>query len=310
VDFALDADQSAVLDAVDVIIERYGGAARARELGGDEPSYDHELHGRLRDAGFLDVSVDTPCRTDAALVVERVARGLGVVAAGYAALVAPSLGLRVDGPIAVAVDGAVGPVRFAAEAEAVVLVGERQVRLLRPSPASVRTSSSRLGWPIGEIVTDVNVAGDAVVLDGVSPDEVRAWWRVAVAAEAVGSMRSALDMAVAHVSGREQFGQRIGSFQAVQHGLAKCAVAVDGARWLAYEAAWSGDPVNAATAVSAALRAARAVRRDTHQYCGAIGFTTEYDLHLATMRLLALAVEAESIGCPEIAAATGRWSLC
>ena len=139
------------------------------------------------------------------------------------------------------------------------------------------------------------------------PDDVRARWRVALAIELVGSMSGALDLTVAHVSARRQFGRPIGSFQAVQHGLAKCAVAIEGARWLAYEAAWSGEWTLAATALAAALRAADRVRRDTHQFTGALGFTTEYDLHLWTMRLPALTIEAGTIGSPAITAAMSRW---
>ena len=189
-------------------------------------------------------------------------------------------------------------------------MGDAAVSVVRPKPGRVRRVSSRLGWPIGDTAAAVAADDSAIaVLDGVSPDEVRAWWRIAVACELVGAMRAALELTVAHVSDRHQFGRPIGSFQAVQHGLAECAVAVEGARWLAYEAAWSGTPAAAATALTAALPAASRVRRDAHQYSGALGFTTEYDLHLSTMRLAALAVEAAVIGSPVLAAANTRWAL-
>jgi alkylation response protein AidB-like acyl-CoA dehydrogenase len=39
-----------------------------------------------------------------------------------------------------------------------------------------------------------------------------------------------------YVKRRRQFGRAIGSFQAVQHRLAQCAVQLEGSRWLVYEA--------------------------------------------------------------------------
>ena len=301
-DFALDADQQAILAAVSTINARHSGAARMRVLGGDEPSYDHDLHKHLREAGFLDLAADGR-PLDGALVAEAVVRELGVVAAAYSALVVPCLGIEADGPISLVAAGSPGPVRFAADAEVVVVLDDSCVRVIRLRPGSVARVKSRLGWPIGEIKD----LGGGDVLVHAHPDDVRARWRVALAIELVGSMSGALDLTVAHVSDRRQFGRPIGSFQAVQHGLAKCAVAIEGARWLAYEAAWSGEWTLAATALAAALRAADRVRRDTHQFTGALGFTTEYDLHLWTMRLPALTIEAGTIGSPAITAAMSRW---
>lgn len=301
-DFNLDSDQHAILDAVATINARRAGAARMRVLGGDEPSYDHDLHKHLHEAGFLDLATGGR-PLDGALVAEAVARELGVVATAYSALVVPCLGIEVDGPISLVTAGSPGPVRFAADAEVVVAVDDRCVRAVRPKHASVPRVASRLGWPIGDAT---RLDGGDVLADA-DPGDVCARWRVALAVELVGSMAGALDLTVAHVSDRKQFGRPIGSFQAVQHGLAKCAVAIEGARWLAYEAAWSGDRALAATALAAALRAAGRVRRDTHQFTGALGFTTEYDLHLWTMRLPALTIEAATIGSAAIAAATSRW---
>ena len=303
-DFHLDADQRAILDAVDTINARHAGAGRIRELGGDEPSYDHDLHKHLREAGFLDLALDDR-PLDAALVAAAVARQLGVVAAAYHALVLPCLGVDAEGPIAIVAAESPGPARFAADAEVVVTVADGSVSAVRPKPGSVARVGSRLGWPIGD-VAGID-AGEA--LPDARPDEVRARWRAALALELVGSMSGALDLTVAHVTDRRQFGRPIGSFQAVQHGLAKCAVAIEGARWLAYEAAWSGDWTAAATALAAAMRAAERVRRDTHQFTGALGFTTEYDLHLWTMRLPALAIEARTIGSPAVVAATHQWPI-
>jgi hypothetical protein len=241
--------------------------------------------------------------------VELVSRSLGVVAAGYHALVLPTLGVDTAGPIAIVPDGAPSLARFAADAEMIVLVSDDAVRAVWPKPGRIARVKSRLGWPIGN-VSDVLASGDHDVdtLD-VEPASVRAWWRTAIAAEIVGAMHAALAITVKHVTERHQFGRPIGSFQAVQHGLAECVVALEGARWLARESAWSGSPAIASTAITAAVSAATRVRRDTHQYTGALGFTTEYDLHLSTMRMAALQIEANTIGSSPIAAAAGRWRL-
>jgi len=306
VDFTPDEQQQAILDAVDTILGRFAGPERMRHLGGDEPQYDHELHRRLDEAGYLDLVAGSASRLEGVMVVERVARRFGVVASGHAALIAPALGVTVDGPVAMMAEGATGPVRFAADAAAMVIVGPQRVRLVR-GVAAVQRVGARLGWPVGESEPWRLAGGDE--LDGCDPAEILMLWRLSLAAELVGCMRTALHLTVEHVTAREQFGRPIGTFQAVQHGLARCAVGVEGARWLTYEAAWSADPGRSATALAAALTAAERVRLDTHQFTGALGFTTEYDLHLATMRLVALGVEARTLGSADLASARSRWSM-
>jgi Acyl-CoA dehydrogenase, C-terminal domain len=55
-----------------------------------------------------------------------------------------------------------------------------------------------------------------------------------LAATTVGACRRILDLVVAHVKQREQFGVPIGSFQAVKHKAADMYVAIERARVLAY----------------------------------------------------------------------------
>jgi hypothetical protein len=95
----------------------------------------------------------------------------------------------------------------------------------------------------------------------------------------------------------------------VQHGLAECAVAVEGACWLSLEAAHFGTPQAAAVALTHAIQGSKIVFPRTHQYCGAMGFTQEFDLHLATMRVVALRAEGEALGRPGAAVARQQWAL-
>ncbi|RXK50350.1 acyl-CoA dehydrogenase family protein [Halorientalis pallida] len=61
--------------------------------------------------------------------------------------------------------------------------------------------------------------------------------RTSVAAQAVGAAEGALDAAIDYASEREQFGQSIDGFQAIQHKLAEMATNVEAARSLTYRAA-------------------------------------------------------------------------
>ena len=61
--------------------------------------------------------------------------------------------------------------------------------------------------------------------------------RIGIAAQMLGLARGALEGALAYVQEREQFGKKIGEFQAVQHRLAKCACEVEAARLMVYNAA-------------------------------------------------------------------------
>jgi alkylation response protein AidB-like acyl-CoA dehydrogenase len=112
---------------------------------------------------------------------------------------------------------------------------------------------------------------------------------IAQLAYAVGGAEQALDTTVRYARDRHQFGRPIGSFQAVAHRCADMRTDVDACRYLAYQAAWALDrdgpaDMEVAAAKSFANDALRRVFRHAHQVHGAIGFSTEYDLHLFTRR--------------------------
>ena len=107
----------------------------------------------------------------------------------------------------------------------------------------------------------------------------------AVAAELVGVCQRALDMTVAYVSERRQFGVPVGSFQAVAHRCAQMLLHTEGARSAAYFAAWAADaaPERLAEATGLACAAAGEAGVDVTgsaiQAHGGIGFTWEADVH-------------------------------
>lgn len=65
--------------------------------------------------------------------------------------------------------------------------------------------------------------------------------RITLAANYLGSARSALEDAVRYAKEREQFGQPIGKFQSIAHMLADIATEVEAGSWLTHMAAWRYD---------------------------------------------------------------------
>lgn len=106
-----------------------------------------------------------------------------------------------------------------------------------------------------------------------------------LALEAVGIGKKALDLAVEHAKTREQFGRKIGVYQAVSHRLADTFVETELARSLAYWAAWcvaeadEQAPVAVAAAKAYAGDAAVAACERSIQVHGGMGFTWEHVLH-------------------------------
>ena len=105
-----------------------------------------------------------------------------------------------------------------------------------------------------------------------------------LALEAVGIGKKALELGIEHAQNREQFGRKIGVYQAVSHRLADTFVETELARSLAYWAAWcvAEDDEQASIAVAAAKAyasdAAVAACERSIQVHGGIGFTWEHVL--------------------------------
>ena len=114
----------------------------------------------------------------------------------------------------------------------------------------------------------------------------------ALALESVGISQKALDLGVEYAKDREQFGRKIGVYQAVSHKLADTYVETELARSLAYWAAWCVAEGDEQTAV--AVAAAKAYASETAvaacersiQVHGGIGFTWEHVLHTYYKRAL------------------------
>jgi alkylation response protein AidB-like acyl-CoA dehydrogenase len=143
----------------------------------------------------------------------------------------------------------------------------------------------------------VRPAGGTVLGEPSTAAAEAAWRRgvLGTAAVLVGLAERMLSMTVGYVADRRQFGVPVGSFQAVKHRLADAYVAVEFARPAVLAAGWAlaagADDAAGQASVAKVLAsdAATAVARAAIQCHGAIGYTTEYDLHLFAKRAWALA---------------------
>ncbi len=160
-------------------------------------------------------------------------------------------------------------------AAVVVLIDGDEARLLEsPAAEAIDAIDSTRRYATVE-------AAPGEPLDAGAAQRVRA----AIAAEVVGICQRALDMSLAYVKERKQFGVPVGSFQAVSHRCAQMLLGTESARSTAYFAAWAADadperlPEAAALAAAAAADGGREVTASAIQAHGGIGFTWEADVH-------------------------------
>jgi alkylation response protein AidB-like acyl-CoA dehydrogenase len=116
-------------------------------------------------------------------------------------------------------------------------------------------------------------------------------WRVLMAAMLVGAADAAFALGLDYVKARRQFGVPIGSFQAIQHGLAELVGPLAGARLLVAEAAWAADhdetelPRLASIALLFTADLAQRVTARVVHYYGGYGVMAEYDPQLYYRRV-------------------------
>jgi alkylation response protein AidB-like acyl-CoA dehydrogenase len=118
---------------------------------------------------------------------------------------------------------------------------------------------------------------------------------LACAAQLLGAGRALLELTAGHARQRIQFGQPVGSFQAVKHHLADVAIGLEFARPLLFGAAVSlgagsaDAPRDVSAAKVACADAADLAARIALQVHGAIGYTAEHDVGRYLTRIRALA---------------------
>ena len=105
--------------------------------------------------------------------------------------------------------------------------------------------------------------------------------RIGIGAQMVGLAQGALNASISYAKQREQFGQPIANFQAIQHQIAQAATEIEAARLMVYNAARlkdSGKPFihQAAMAKLLASQVAERVASVAVDIHGGNGFTREY----------------------------------
>jgi alkylation response protein AidB-like acyl-CoA dehydrogenase len=149
----LDDDQREILAAVESLLERHAGPARAIELA-RTADYDHALDAALAEAGF-DEAMDPETHEgalEATLIVEAVSRAAGVTGLAASALVAPAVcGRKLTGPVALGTGSASDPMRFAAQARTLLWLAGDEVRLVSLEPGEAEPIDSNFGYPLGRL---------------------------------------------------------------------------------------------------------------------------------------------------------------
>jgi alkylation response protein AidB-like acyl-CoA dehydrogenase len=181
------------------------------------------------------------------------------------------------------------------------------------------------------ITNDIVVEGAEVARDRLLHEEGKGFrvamatldgGRIGIASQALGIAQAAYDAARAYALERQQFGRRIGDFQAIQWKLADMATEIDAARLLVYRAAalkQRGLPHTEAGA-KAKLFASEMARRQTAeaiQVFGGYGYTKEFpveryyrdakitEIYEGTSEIQRLVIARSILGLTERALAQG-----
>jgi len=194
-----------------------------------------------------------------------------------------------DGGGGVHVTGVIGPLPALGVASHVLLLAPSLVALL-PVDAGTRAAITPTGWRAAKwgtltceraaIPADLVLArGDAAAS---AQAEILAWYRASLAARASGVATSAMEHAAKYAAERVQFGQAIGTFEALIRLRDDSETAALTARLMALHAAWlidRGDATAADAASRARVVANDAVSRatiDGVQILGGYGFVNDF----------------------------------
>ncbi|WP_072801651.1 acyl-CoA dehydrogenase [Rhodococcoides yunnanense] len=300
-DLRLTEDEQSVKDSFATLFEKEANRARGREKA--DEAFDSDLWKLLASLDTIGIATanDGGGAVVFALVAMELGRHVAAVPLIEAAVVARVLAsfpeaaalaaeVTSGGKIATlatnpVVGGVAHQVVAGAVADVVVaLDGEELVAVVSAPTTSARGDLGFLA------VADRPLAGERLVLargeqaQAAFADAVHLW-RIGVAAALVGLGSRAVRIGVDYAKDRYQFGVPIGTFQAVQHGLADVATGVEGAELLVLEAAWSADQQRpewtllATMAFAQAAETAQAAASASLHYHGGYGVALEYEIH-------------------------------
>jgi alkylation response protein AidB-like acyl-CoA dehydrogenase len=159
-------------------------------------------------------------------------------------------------------------------------------------PSPVRRTAVDPTRPTATIDLDGAQSVESLRISDSAAHRIRRDLALLITAELVGGMQRVLTGTVEYVKSREQFGRPVGSYQAVKHRLADMYIATEQAR-AAVQLAAVDCADDAETARAAVASAARWVPRAAIEVCegaihlhGAMGYSWETGLHLHLRRAL------------------------
>ena len=282
-DFTLTPDQDSLVSAIDKLATQF--ATKPTDFHGFA-LIGRDLEKELDEGQYFDIAlVPELGPLSAAMAVERLARLPCTAEIALSMLVRPQLSGEWPRPLAIVEYGRPG--RFVAAARTVLVIDGESIGIVQPSPDALEPVESLFAYPMGRLKQGVTTTP----LSGSEAANIRKWLRIALAAEAGGLLQAAIASTIEHLSLRKQFGRPLGTFQALRHRMAECAVLAGGVKWLALKAAGTADEGDAALAALHAQESATRVIYDVHQMFAAMGMTLEHPLHLWTYRLKALLSE-------------------
>jgi alkylation response protein AidB-like acyl-CoA dehydrogenase len=303
-DFGFTDDQREIQRTARDLLSERAGPERVR-VHAEAGSMDRELWRELSDLGWPGIALPEDHggqglgRIELSILCEELGRALAPVPFLPSVLAAtliehagspeqrdrwlPGLASgEIKGALGTSLDGSAELVIGAGDADVIVLVEDDGGRVLSPEQADVAPMASIDPTRSAARVSGAEEAGEPLTGD-VSAGIDRAL--VAVSSELVGVCDRALEMTVAYVKERKQFGVPVGSFQAVSHRCAQMLLETEKARSTAANAAWAADADPGALAEAAAMAkaaasdAGRDVSASAIQAHGGIGFTWEADVH-------------------------------
>jgi alkylation response protein AidB-like acyl-CoA dehydrogenase len=200
------------------------------------------------------------------------------------ALVTLAVRPAIDGVAAIVPGGAIADAVIALDGDELVVV--RQSTITPATPAEAIPNLGALPIADRDLAEGERIvlASGAAALD--AHRRAVGQWEALTANALVGAGQRALEIGLEYVMERKAFGVLIGTFQTIQHRFADDVTALDGARLLAYEAAWAQDVDQddarelATMAFLYAGEAAFKTAAESLQFHGGYGYTLEYDIQL------------------------------
>jgi alkylation response protein AidB-like acyl-CoA dehydrogenase len=321
-DFGLSEDQREIQRTARELLAARATPARVREHA-EARRLDRALWQELRELGWLGIAIPERYggqglgRVELSTLCEELGRSLAcvpflptVLASTLIELAGsekqrerwlPGLaGGEQRGAVGVARDGLAELVVGGGEADVFVLLETREGGAFARMLGIEEVESTPID-AIDPTRSAANVAFDAHAGEARASDVAAGLDRalVAAAAELVGVCDRALEMTVAYVKERKQFGVPVGSYQAVSHRCAQMLLDTERARSATAYAAWAADADPGLLGQAAAMAKASAsdagveVCASAIQAHGGIGFTWEADVHWLYKRAL---VDASLLG--------------